>query len=55
MFGRAVQFGVRPIVRSSSVISAFAVARRIDHTAIAFGDQESLARTLTSLRKATAL
>lgn len=48
VFGRAVQFGVAPILRQGSVIGAFAAANKISHVAVPYGDYAALAKVLES-------
>ena len=48
IFGRAVQYGRIPIVRSGSVIAKFAQAYDLPHTAVDFGDEKQLIRVLES-------
>lgn len=48
VFGRAMQFGVEPVVREGSLIGAFAAANGIGHIAVTYGDHEALAALLKS-------
>ncbi|MER9263457.1 hypothetical protein NKI63_02575 [Mesorhizobium sp. M0410] len=48
VFGRAMQFGVEPIVREGSMIAAFATLNGIDHLPVTYGDHEALAGLLRS-------
>jgi hypothetical protein len=46
IFGRAIQYGVPPIVREGSLISAFAAANGIDYYSVTYGAHASLADLL---------
>ena len=47
VFGRAVQFGVTPILRKGSVLGSFASVYGIDHLAISYDDHRALALTIS--------
>lgn len=50
IFGRAVQYGVPPVVREGSLIAAFATANGIDHCPVAYGNCETLSNLLLQPR-----
>jgi hypothetical protein len=50
IFGRAVQYGVPPIVREGSLIAAFAAANGVDHISVLYEDCETLSNLLLQPR-----
>lgn len=46
IFGRAMQYGVPPLVREGSLIATFAAMNGIDHVRVAYGEDEALAELL---------
>lgn len=46
IFGRAVQFGVLPMLRAGSVTEAFAKVHSLDHVSAPYGNHEALAASL---------
>jgi len=46
IFGRAIQTGVRPVVRAGSISEAFAKAHGLDHAAASYGNCSELAELL---------
>lgn len=50
IFGRAIQFGVPPLVRSGSGLSTFARKNELEHIPVEFGAHEHLADALRNLK-----
>lgn len=46
IFGRAIQYGVTPIVREGSVIATFSTINGVEHIPVAYGAHEALAEML---------
>lgn len=53
IFGRAVQFGVTPVLRARSVAEAFATMHCVNHTSVAYGNHEDLAALFANGTKRT--
>jgi len=49
VFGRAIQFGVPPIVREGSLIAAFARCEDVPCFPVSYGDRQSLANIVANL------
>jgi len=49
IFGRAIQFGVPPVLRSGSLVSNFARHNEIEHIAVDYRNKDQLARALLGL------
>jgi hypothetical protein len=48
IFGRAVQFGVTPVLRAGAITEAFARVHGVDHVSVAYGNPEALAALLAN-------
>ena len=49
IFGRALQFGIPPLVRQGSVIEAFATSNGVRSISVRFGSRRELSRSLLSM------